>query len=156
VADTKPPFNLDAWKRLYSNTEDTNTILGEFWSSLDTEGYSIWFSEYKNNEDYTKRLMASNLIGGWFQRLDGTGTRKVSFGNVHVFGKEPQLEIAGCWLVKGQEVPQEFKDVADWEQWEWTKADISDDAVKKTVEDYWRWDGTFGKGRTWAAGKTYK
>jgi len=27
----------DAWKRLYTNTEDTESILDEFWSTLDTE-----------------------------------------------------------------------------------------------------------------------
>jgi hypothetical protein len=42
------------------------------------QGWSIWFTEYKNNADYEKRIMASNLISGWMQRLDGTGTRKVT------------------------------------------------------------------------------
>jgi len=125
-------------------------------TELQQQGYSIWFAEYKHNEDYTKKLMASNLIGGFFQRLDNAGGRKVSFANVHVFGKEPSLELAGCWLIKGQDIPQDFKDVADFDQWEWTKADIMDATVRKTVNDYWRWDGDFGKGRTWAAGKTYK
>jgi hypothetical protein len=129
-------YDLDSWKRLYSNTDDTNTILDKFWEDFDKEvrqetdlsitvsvmqrrvfeltsflilslaelftyhvrkphktapyalqqkakyannftcgnqqnmwpqGWSIWFTEYKNNEDYTKKLMASNLIGGWFQ-----------------------------------------------------------------------------------------
>jgi len=152
----KQPFNLDAWKRLYSNTEDTNEILDQFWEMLDTEGYSIWFSEYKDNAEYTKKLMASNLIGGFFQRLDNAGGRKVSFANVHVFGQEPNLELGGCWLVKGQEIPEEFKEVPDFEGWEWTKADLTDATVRQTVNDYWRWDGDFGKGRTWAAGKTYK
>jgi len=152
----KKKYDLDGWKRLYSNTDDTNTILDQFWADYDPEEWSIWMVDYKNNADYEKKLMASNLIGGWFQRLDGTGTRKIAFGNVHVFGKEPTLEIAGCFLVKGHEIPQEFKDVADFEQWDWTKADTSDEAVRKIVNDYWRWDGDFGKGRTWAAGKTYK
>ena len=29
--------------------------------------WSLWFCEYKYSSDYTKRLQASNLIGGWFQ-----------------------------------------------------------------------------------------
>jgi len=36
-------------------------------TELQQQGYSIWFAEYKHNEDYTKKLMASNLIGGFFQ-----------------------------------------------------------------------------------------
>ena len=55
--------------------------------------------------------MAVNLIGGWFQRLDGTGGRKVAFGNVHVFGQEPDLEIAGVFLVQGTDIPAAFKEV---------------------------------------------
>ena len=52
--------------------------------------------------------MAVNLIGGWFQRLDGTGGRKVAFGNVHVFGQEPDLEIAGVFLVAGSDYRSRF------------------------------------------------
>ncbi len=152
---------------------------------LSPQGWSLWFCEYKYNSDYTKRLQASNLIGGWFQvqanpslppsngsahlisvstksarpqnasaplprpsphflshppppsrafpcadisppplpcrriaccgaavvvaaaaaaaqRLDATGARKLAFGNVHVFGEEPDLELAGCWLIRGE------------------------------------------------------
>lgn len=93
--------------------------------TLPLQGYSIWFSEYKDNAEYTKKLMASNLIGGFFQRLDNAGGRKVSFANVHVFGQEPNLELGGCWLVKGQEIPEEFKEVPDFEGWEWTKVGLS-------------------------------
>jgi hypothetical protein len=81
---------------------------------------------------------------------------QVAFGNVHVFGDEPALEIAGCWLVKGTEIPQEFKDVADYEQWDWIKVDTEDAAMREAVNAYMCWDGEFGKGRKWAAGKTYK
>eukprot|EP00283_Hemiselmis_rufescens_P006143 CAMPEP_0173434648 /NCGR_PEP_ID=MMETSP1357-20121228/13165_1 /TAXON_ID=77926 /ORGANISM="Hemiselmis rufescens, Strain PCC563" /LENGTH=219 /DNA_ID=CAMNT_0014399531 /DNA_START=37 /DNA_END=696 /DNA_ORIENTATION=- len=157
AGEEKKEFSLDAWKRLYSNTEDTATIMGEFWDMFDKEGWSMWYTEYKNNDDYEKRIMASNLIGGWFQRLDATGTRKVAFGNVHVFGDEPKLEIAGCWLVKGQEVPQEFKDVVDYEQWDWIKVDTDSEEERKACENYMCWDEEgYGKGRKWCAGKTYK
>lgn len=81
---------------------------------------------------------------------------QVAFGNVHVFGDEPGLEIAGCWLVKGQDIPQEFQDVVDFEQWDWIKVDTEDGAMRKTVEAYMCWEGDFGKDRKWASGKTYK
>ncbi len=32
--------------------------------------FSIWFVNYKNNDEYKKKLMAVNLIGGWFQRCE--------------------------------------------------------------------------------------
>ena len=35
--EEKKDFDLDAWKRLYSNTADTNTILPDFWAMFDKE-----------------------------------------------------------------------------------------------------------------------
>ena len=35
--EEKKGFDLDAWKRLYSNTADTNTILPDFWAMFDKE-----------------------------------------------------------------------------------------------------------------------
>lgn len=67
----------------------------------------MWLTEYKNNEDYKKRLMASNLIGGWFQRLDGTGARKVAFGNVSA-GLGQKKGNEECSLVSWQDVMNTF------------------------------------------------
>jgi len=36
--------------------------------------------------------MATNLIRGWHQRLDGANARKVAFGACHVFGEEPKVQ----------------------------------------------------------------
>ena len=36
-ADEPQGFDLDAWKRLYSNTANTETILPQFWSMFDKE-----------------------------------------------------------------------------------------------------------------------
>ena len=36
-ADEKKGFDLDGWKRLYSNAEDTASIMGQFWESYDKE-----------------------------------------------------------------------------------------------------------------------
>jgi len=150
-------FNLDWWKRLYSNTDDTATIVPEFWKRFDKEGWSLWFANYKYSSDYTKKLQASNLIGGWFQRLDGA--RRVAFGNVHVFGAEPNLELAGFFLVQGKEVPPEFTEVADHEQWDFTKVDPDDEAQRRAVGDFMCWAGDFGRPageRRLLVGKTFK
>ena len=36
-AEEPKGFDLDAWKRLYSNTANTETILPEFWAKFDKE-----------------------------------------------------------------------------------------------------------------------
>jgi hypothetical protein len=44
--EEKREYDLDSWKRLYSNTDDTNTILDKFWEDFDKEvGASICSSQ---------------------------------------------------------------------------------------------------------------
>lgn len=56
----------------------------------------------------------------------------------------------------GLKFGRRFKDVADYEQWEWTKADTENVVQRRAIEDYMTWEGAFGKNRKWASGKTYK
>lgn len=56
-------FNMDDFKRVYSNEEEAKSI-PYFWEKFDPENYSIWFGEYKYNEELSKVFMSCNLIGG--------------------------------------------------------------------------------------------
>jgi hypothetical protein len=47
--------------------------------------------------------------------------------------QEPDLEIAGVFLVAGNEIPKEFQEVDDFEQWEWVQADASDTAQRQVI-----------------------
>ncbi|KAI5066271.1 hypothetical protein GOP47_0018895 [Adiantum capillus-veneris] len=50
------PMVMDDWKRLYSNTKakDFREVAIEgFWKMYDPEGYSLWFCDYKYNEENT-------------------------------------------------------------------------------------------------------
>lgn len=49
----KGSFNMDDFKRYYSNEEDTKSI-PYFWEKFDPTHYSIWFGEYLYNKDLTK------------------------------------------------------------------------------------------------------
>lgn len=53
--DTLPKgsFDLDDFKRFYSN-EDESKSIPYFWQKFDPEHYSIWLSEYKYNNELTK------------------------------------------------------------------------------------------------------
>lgn len=49
----KSNFDLDDFKRFYSN-EDESKSIPYFWQKFDSENYSIWLSEYKYNNELTK------------------------------------------------------------------------------------------------------
>lgn len=59
----KGTFNMDDFKRFYSNNEESKSI-PYFWDKFDKENYSIWFGEYKYSDELTKVFMSCNLIGG--------------------------------------------------------------------------------------------
>lgn len=66
----KSPLVLDAWKRFYSNNETRPDACDWFWANYDAEGYSIWRCDYKYNDELKMTFMSSNLVGGFFQRLE--------------------------------------------------------------------------------------
>jgi len=154
--DQLPPttFDLETWKRTYSN-KDGKESLAWFWENLDTQGWSLWRADYKYNNELATLLHTCNLIGGWFQRLDRL--RKYGFGNALIFKNEQgnHFEISSVWLVRGQELPAEIQQCDDTELHTWTKLDPSDASVKKTIGEYWNWEGDF-EGRKFEQGKVYK
>jgi len=156
VLDSLPPskFIMDEWKRQYSNNDTRPVAMPWFWQNLDKEGYSIWFCDYKYNDECEKVFMTCNLLGGWIQRLDKV--RKYAFGSLCIFGQEPKLQVAGCWLFRGQEIPQEMKETDDYEHYNWKKADVNDQTTKALVEDFFAWDGNFGGRPAFNQGKIFK
>lgn len=64
----KGTFNMDDFKRFYSNNEESKSI-PYFWDKFDKENYSIWFGEYKYSDELTKVFMSCNLISGIFHNF---------------------------------------------------------------------------------------
>ncbi|PSS31865.1 Elongation factor 1-gamma like, partial [Actinidia chinensis var. chinensis] len=134
--DLLPPSKmiLDDWKRLYSNTKTNfrEVAIKGFWDMYDPEGYSLWFCDYKYNEENTVSFVTLNKVGGFLQRMDLA--RKYAFGKMLVIGSEPPYKVKGLWLFRGQEVPQFVIDECyDMELYEWKKVDITDEAKKERV-----------------------
>uniref|UniRef100_H2ZJ30 Elongation factor 1-gamma n=1 Tax=Ciona savignyi TaxID=51511 RepID=H2ZJ30_CIOSA len=152
----KPSFDMDAWKRYYSNKESDES-LQYFQEHFPKDTYSVWRGKYKYNGDLERSFMASNLIGGMFQRLEKL--RKHAFASVCVFGedKEKNLEIDGIWIWLGHELA--FTLTEDWqidyESFEWTKLEYNDNATQKMIKEFWAWEGDFD-GRKFNSGKIYK
>lgn len=147
----KSSFILDEWKRMYSNNDTRSVALPWFFEHYDKEGYSLWKCEYKYNNELSKTFMTSNLIGGFFQRLEKL--HKYAFGSMIIFGDEPNLTVSGVWLFRGLEVPEDMRACDDFEHYEWKKLDPVAD--RKTIEDYFAWDGELG-GQKFNAGKCFK
>lgn len=121
AAMPKGNFNMDEFKRTYSNEDTLTVALPYFWKHFEKEFYSLWYCEYKYSEELTQTFMSSNLIGGMFQRLEKL--RKNAFGSMAVFGENNNNTIAGVWFWKGQELA--FPLCPDWttdyESYEWRK-----------------------------------
>lgn len=146
--DLLPPSKmvLDEWKRLYSNTKTNfrEVAIKGFWDMYDPEGYSLWFCDYKYDEENTVSFVTMNKVSGFLQRMDLA--RKYAFGKMLVIGSEPPFKVKGLWLFRGQEIPQFVIDECyDMDLYEWRKVDITDEAQKERVsqmiEDYEPFEG---------------
>ncbi|RHZ82847.1 hypothetical protein Glove_103g55 [Diversispora epigaea] len=147
------PLNLEEWKRFYSNNETRPDAVDWFWKHYDPEGYSIWGVDYKYNSELDKVFMSSNLIGGFYNRLDRA--RKYAFGSLVVLGEDKNNEIAGYFVIRGQEIPEEVSDAADFEVFDFKKVDHNDAAIRSEFEAFLAWDSTI-RGKKFADGKVFK
>jgi len=128
------PMVLDDWKRLYSNTKTNfrEVAIKGFWDMYDPEGYSLWFCDYKYNDENTVSFVTLNKVGGFLQRMDLA--RKYSFGKMLIIGSEAPFKVKGLWLFRGKEIPKFIMDeVYDMELYEWKEADINDPEQKERV-----------------------
>ncbi|KAI3755157.1 hypothetical protein L1987_54952 [Smallanthus sonchifolius] len=103
-----------------------------FWEMFDPEGYSLWFCNYKYNDENTISFVTMNKVGGFLQRMDLA--RKYAFGKMLIIGNEPPFKVKGFWIFRGPEIPKFVMDECyDMELYEWTKVDHSDEAQKERV-----------------------
>lgn len=151
----RPTFVLDELKRKYSNEETREVALPWFWENANFEEYSLWRMDYKYNDELTMTFMTSNLIGGFFTRLEAS--RKYIFGAASVYGSSNDSIVRGAFLVRGQEALPAFDVAPDVESYEFTKLDPKNPEDKKFVEDMWAWDAPIQpEGKEWADGKVFK
>ena len=147
------PFNLDAWKRYYSNNETRPCACDYFWQNFDTKGWSMFRLIYKDNKDLTRVFMSGNLIGGFYQRLDHL--RKYAFGSMCVFGEDNNNAISGMFIFRGPTLPEALNEVADFESYVFEQVDSTDPSVRAEWENYLAWDGQLN-GMNFADGKIFK
>jgi len=159
-SDLPGEYDMDAWKRCYSNNDTVPVAMDYFWKHYDAANYSCWFGKYKYGNEIAMPFMAANLIRGMFQRLGKMC--KHSFGNVAVLKDEnDQFEISGVFFWKGQGLAFELCDdwTVDYDGYEWKKLDTNNAADKKTITEYFAWGEDCEKpfdGKKFLEAKTWK
>jgi len=151
----KPSFNMDEFKRVYSNEDTAEKAIPYFWKNFDKENLSIWFCEYKFPQDLTQIFMTCNLVSGFFQRLEKL--RKNAFASMCVFGENNDNTITGIWIWRGQGLA--FELASDWqvdyESYSWKKLSPDDESTKQLVNQYFLWEGEHN-GKKFNQGKIFK
>ncbi|CAE6462660.1 hypothetical protein ACGC1H_004006 [Rhizoctonia solani] len=151
----KSTFNLEDWKRAYSNmdTRGAGGALEWFYGKFDPEGFSIWRVDFKYNEELTQVFMSSNQIGGFFNRLEAS--KKYAFGSLGVLGEPNNSRISGVFIVRGSDYKPVLDVAPDWESYEYKQIDLSNPDDKAFFEAALAWDLEL-EGKKWADGKNFK
>ena len=108
-----PPASLDMdnFKGVYSNENIETVALPFLFENINLAEHSVWHCTYKYVEDLNLAFMASNLVAGFFQRIDRL--RKTAFGVMCVFEADNKaIAINGIWIFRGQE--KAFDLCEDW------------------------------------------
>lgn len=152
----KSTFDLDEFKRTYSNEDTATKAIPYFWDHFDKEGYSIWRGDYKYPEELSKIFMTANLVSGFFQRIEKL--RKFAFGAVLIFGTDGNNSISGIWVTRGQELVFSLNE--DWNvdapSYDWKKLNPDNENDKKMINEFFLWEGEECKRRNFNQGKTFK
>jgi len=151
----KGTFNMDEFKRVYSNEDTVTKAIPYFWEHFDKENYSVWYCEYKFPQELTLVFMSCNLIAGMYQRLEKM--RKHAFGSMCLLGVDNKSTISGVWIWRSQELAFTLSDdwQTDFESYTWKKLDPTNADAKKIVNEYFAWEGEFN-GKKFNQGKIFK
>ncbi|KAJ5471066.1 hypothetical protein N7530_008423 [Penicillium desertorum] len=153
----KPTLILDDWKRKFSNEDIRTVAMPWFWEQFKADEYSLWKVNYRYNNELKLTFMANNLIGGFQTRLEAS--RKYIFGAQSVYGENYNCVVYGAFMVRGQEWEPAFTVGPDYEGYEFTKLDPSNEADRKLVEDMWAQDVPVtvdGQVKEWTDGHVFK
>lgn len=155
----KSAFNLEDWKRAYSNldTRGAGGAIEWFYEKYDPAGFSIWRVDFKYNKELTQVFMSSNQIGGFFNRLEGS--RKYLFGSMGVLGTNNDSVLSGVLILRGPDFRPVVEVAPDWESYTFQELRVTGpdarDQDKKFFEAALAWDLEVD-GRKWADGKNFK
>ncbi|EZG66799.1 putative elongation factor 1-gamma 1 [Gregarina niphandrodes] len=129
-------YDMDAWKRYYSNCKDLRgDAMKYFWDKYDEEECSLWKVKYLryNDQDNVEAFKASNLLGMFYQRIDNY-VRKIGFAVCDILKRDGYYDIEGVLFCLGHDLPTELKEHDQFSSFTWDKLTMPE--CKQLVEDY--------------------
>ena len=129
-------FDLDKFKREFLNNNNKKNGMKYFWKNYDPDGYSLWFIEYNNDINECITLFRTCIIkGNILEQLKYF--KKYCFGVLGVYGNDSDYKIRGCLLWKGNEIPEEIKNIDCYNKLNIRKLDYNQKKDQQLVHDYW-------------------
>lgn len=136
--DALPPskFDLDKFKKEFIAGANKKEEMEKFWNEYDSEGYSLWNIEYNNDPEEGVTLFRTVVTKGDIL-LQLQYFKKYCFGVLGVYGGDGDYQISGVMLWRGQEIPDEIKEIACYNKLKVRKLDMKVELDKQLVIDYW-------------------
>jgi elongation factor 1-gamma len=135
-------MDLDTIKKLcFSQRPFLPDFFEKLWPQFDNAGYSFYTMDYKYDADNKEYWKLGNSLGGFIQRSDAS--RKYAMGCINAAGPVDEDSagpwcLTGVWLFRGQDLIAEMKEEnPDSEYYVWTKVDVTTDAGKAKVKEYY-------------------
>jgi elongation factor 1-gamma len=129
-------FDLDKFKSDFINNSNKKGAMRNFWKAYDPEGYSLWYIEYNNAPNECVTLFRTCVIkGDILEQLKYF--KKYCFGVLGAYGGNGDYKIKGCMLWRGNEIPQEIKNINCYDKMTFKKLDYNQKRDQQLVHDYW-------------------
>jgi len=130
------PFNFYDFKTLFVNAPNKKEAVDTFFKEFDPKGYSVYLVHYIKAEGEGEVLYkTNNLMSGLLQKLEHF--RRYAFAVHGTYGEEPALEIKGVWVWRGVGIANEIKELDSYEYYKWLPLDMSKEADRKKLEQFW-------------------
>jgi elongation factor 1-gamma len=136
--DSLPPtkFDLEKFKTEFIKNSNKKSAMKNFWKNYDPEGYSLWYIEYNNEPNEFITLFHTVIVkGDILQQLEYF--KKYCFGVLGVYGADGDYKIRGCLMWRGNEIPDEIKEINCYDKLSIRKLDYNQKKDQQLVHDYW-------------------
>ena len=136
--DALPPskFNLENFKKDFINNSNKADAMLDFWKNYDPSGYSIWHIEYNNEPNEFITLFRTVIKKGDIL-IQLKYFKPYCFGVLGVYGSDGDYKISGCMVWRGQEIPEEMKDVVCFKKLKFRKLNENENSDKELLSEYW-------------------
>ena len=129
-------FDLEKFKKKFLNNSNLKGAMRDFWKAYDPDGYSLWYIEYKNEPSECITLFRTVIIKGDIL-LQLKYFKKYCFGVFGVYGGDGDYRISGCLLWRGNEIPDEIKEIHCYNKLDIKKLNHKNKRDQQLVHDYW-------------------